>query len=143
MFRFTSIKDYHAALNAEHTTCVQAVKYYLDQITANENLNAYLEIFSEEALSLAAHLDAQRNQGKTLGKLHGVVIGIKDVLSYREFAKDSGPELDLLVDIAEKQEGCNITREELKIIIKKLLDVDMSLHKTEKSKIALNIYEYK
>ncbi|MEI6660460.1 MAG: hypothetical protein WCK91_03515, partial [bacterium] len=68
---------------------------------------------------------------------------IKDVLSYREFAKDSGPELDLLVDIAEKQEGCNITREELKIIIKKLLDVDMSLHKTEKSKIALNIYEYK
>jgi aspartyl-tRNA(Asn)/glutamyl-tRNA(Gln) amidotransferase subunit A len=83
LFRFTSIKDYHAALVAEHTTCTQAVKYYLDQIAAKENLNAYLEIFSEEALSLAAHLDAQRNQGKTLGKLHGVVIGIKDVLSYK------------------------------------------------------------
>ena len=83
MFRFTSIKDYHAALVAEHTTCTQAVKYYLDQITAQENLNAYLEIFSEEALSLAAHLDAQRKQGKILGKLHGVVIGIKDVLSYK------------------------------------------------------------
>jgi aspartyl-tRNA(Asn)/glutamyl-tRNA(Gln) amidotransferase subunit A len=83
LFRFTSIKDYHAALVAEHTTCTQAVKYYLDQITAQENLNAYLEIFSEEALSLAAHLDAQRNQGKSLGKLHGVVIGIKDVLSYK------------------------------------------------------------
>ena len=83
MFRFTSIKDYHAALVAERTTCTQAVKHYLDQIAAQENLNAYLEIFSEEALSLAAHLDAQRNQGKTLGKLHGVVIGIKDVLSYK------------------------------------------------------------
>jgi aspartyl-tRNA(Asn)/glutamyl-tRNA(Gln) amidotransferase subunit A len=55
----------------------------LDQIAAKENLNAYLEIFSEEALSLAAHLDAQRKEGKTLGKLHGVVIGIKDVLSYK------------------------------------------------------------
>ena len=83
MFRFTSIKDYHAALVAERTTCTQAVKYYLDQIAAQENLNAYLEIFSEEALSLAASLDAQRNQGKSVGKLHGVVIGIKDVLSYK------------------------------------------------------------
>ena len=83
MFRFTSIKDYHAALVAERTTCTQAVKYYLDQIAAQENLNAYLEIFSEEALSLAASLDENRKQGKSLGKLHGVVIGIKDVLSYK------------------------------------------------------------
>jgi aspartyl-tRNA(Asn)/glutamyl-tRNA(Gln) amidotransferase subunit A len=83
LFRFTSIKDYHAALVAAHTTCTQAVKYYLDQITAQENLNAYLEIFSEEALAQAAILDAERKQGKKLGKLHGVVIGIKDVLSYK------------------------------------------------------------
>ena len=83
MFRFTSIKDYHASLNAEHTTCTQAVKYYLDQITAHENLNAYLEVFSEEVLEQAAILDAEAKQGKKLGKLHGVIIGIKDVLSYK------------------------------------------------------------
>jgi len=83
LFRFTSIKDYHTALNAAHTTCTQAVKYYLDQITADANLNAYLEVFSEEALSYAADLDTERKQGKRLGKLHGVVIGIKDVLSYK------------------------------------------------------------
>ena len=83
MFRFTSIKDYNAALIAAHTTCTQAVKYYLDQIAAHENLNAYLEVFSKEALDQAAILDAERNQGKRVGKLHGVVIGIKDVLSYK------------------------------------------------------------
>ena len=83
MFRFTSIKDYHAALNAGHTTCAQAVKYYLDKITAHENLNAYLEVFSEEALEQAAILDAEAKQGKKLGKLHGVIIAIKDVLSYK------------------------------------------------------------
>ena len=83
MFRFTSIKDYHAALIAEHTTCAQAVKYYLDQIAAHENLNAFLEVFTEEALDQAAILDAERKQGKSLGKLHGVIIGIKDVLSYK------------------------------------------------------------
>ena len=86
MFRFTSIKDYHTALNAAHTTCVQAVKYYLDQITAHANLNAYLEVFSKEALAQAAILDAEAKQGKRLGKLHGVVIGIKDVLSYKGHA---------------------------------------------------------
>jgi len=83
LFRFTSIKDYHAALIAEHTTCAQAVKYYLDQIAAYENLNAFLEVFTEEALDQAAILDAERKQGKSLGKLHGVIIGIKDVLSYK------------------------------------------------------------
>jgi len=83
LFRFTSIKDYHAALNADHTTCAQAVKFYLDQITAHENLNAYLEVFSEEALEQAVILDADRKQGKKPGKLHGVIIGIKDVLSYK------------------------------------------------------------
>jgi len=86
LFRFTSIKDYHTALNAAHTTCVQAVKYYLDQITAHANLNAYLEVFSKEALAQAAILDAAAKQGKRLGKLHGVVIGIKDVLSYKGHA---------------------------------------------------------
>ncbi|TRZ81523.1 MAG: Asp-tRNA(Asn)/Glu-tRNA(Gln) amidotransferase subunit GatA [Sediminibacterium sp.] len=83
MFRFTSIKDYHAALVADHTTCTQAVKYYLDQIATQENLNAYLEVFAEEALDQAAILDAAAKQGKRLGKLHGVIIGIKDVLSYK------------------------------------------------------------
>jgi aspartyl-tRNA(Asn)/glutamyl-tRNA(Gln) amidotransferase subunit A len=83
LFRFTSIKDYHAALKSEHTTCTQAVKYYLDQIATQENLNAYLEIFSKEALDQAAVLDAERKQGIRLGKLHGVIIGIKDVLSYK------------------------------------------------------------
>jgi aspartyl-tRNA(Asn)/glutamyl-tRNA(Gln) amidotransferase subunit A len=55
----------------------------LEQIAVHENLNAYLELFSEEALSKAAHLDAERKAGKRVGKLHGVVIGIKDVLSYK------------------------------------------------------------
>ena len=83
MFRFTSIKDYHSALVAGRTTCVQVVKHYLEQITTYQHLNAYLEIFDQEALDLAANLDTKRKQGDSLGKLHGVVIGIKDVLSYK------------------------------------------------------------
>ena len=83
MFRFHSIKDYHTALIAEQVTCIQAVNFYLDQIEKYQDLNAFLEVFSEEALEQAAILDAEAKQGKKLGKLHGVVIGIKDVLSYK------------------------------------------------------------
>lgn len=82
MFRFNTIKDYHAALLAGETTCIQAVSFYLDQIHQHHHLNSFLEIFSEEAKIRAAALDALCAAGKPLGKLHGVVVGIKDVLCY-------------------------------------------------------------
>ena len=83
MFRFHSIKDYHTALIAEQVTCIQAVNFYLDQIKKHQELNAFLEVFSAEAIATANALDAARLQGAPLGKLHGVVIGIKDVLCYK------------------------------------------------------------
>ena len=83
MFRFHSIKDYHTALIAEQVTCIQAVNFYLDQIKKHQDLNAFLEVFAEEALATAKALDAVRQQGAPLGKLHGVVVGIKDVLCYK------------------------------------------------------------
>ena len=84
MFRFQSIKDYHTALIAEQVTCIQAVEFYLNQIKQHQNLNAFLEIFSEEAMDTANALDAARKQGAPLGKLHGVGVGIKDVLCYKD-----------------------------------------------------------
>ncbi len=83
MFRFTTIKDYHTALQAGEMSCVQAVDYYLDQIARHENLNAFLEVFTQDAKQRAIALDELRAQNKSLGKLHGVVVGIKDVLCYQ------------------------------------------------------------
>lgn len=47
-------------------------------------MNAYIQIYPEEALSTADRLDKERHAGKPAGKLHGVVIGIKDVLCYKD-----------------------------------------------------------
>ena len=82
MFSFNTIKDYQAALLAGTTTCQEAVDFYLAQIQQHQELNAYLEVFAEEAKQVAKEMDAHRLAGKPLGKLHGVVIGIKDVLCY-------------------------------------------------------------
>ena len=84
MFRFTNINEYQAALLAGEQTCAQAVQYYLDQIEKHQALNAYLEVNAEEALLRAKELDNRVDQKNLVGKLHGVVIGIKDVLCYKD-----------------------------------------------------------
>ena len=84
MFRFTTIKDYHAALQVNQLSCAQVVDFYLSQIEKNSSLHSFLEVFSEEAQQRALELDASRAQGIPMGKLHGVVVGIKDVLCYKD-----------------------------------------------------------
>ena len=83
MFSFHSIQQYQKDLLNGTTTCVEAVEFFLRKIDAAKNLNAYTEVFAEEALQKAATLDKQRLSGKPLGKLHGVVVGIKDVICYQ------------------------------------------------------------
>lgn len=83
MFTFSTIKDYQNNLLHSKTTCLEAVQYYLEAIKAKSHLNAYLEVFEEEAIATAKALDAKRQSGKPIGKLHGVVIALKDVICYK------------------------------------------------------------
>ncbi|MEP6747952.1 MAG: Asp-tRNA(Asn)/Glu-tRNA(Gln) amidotransferase subunit GatA, partial [Bacteroidota bacterium] len=66
------------------TTCVEAVEFFLRRTEASKQLNAFTEVFGEEALRSAKALDKKRLDGKPLGKLHGVVAGIKDVICYKD-----------------------------------------------------------
>lgn len=84
MFNFTSIQNYHAQLLAGSCSCQEAVHFYLQQIAARPQLNAYVRVYAEEALEKAKQLDAARAKNAPMGKLHGVVIAIKDVLCYKD-----------------------------------------------------------
>lgn len=84
MFEFSSIEQYHAQLKEGRATCLQAVEHYLQQIDSFARLNAYIEVYKEEALYRARELDAKRKNGQPIGNLHGVVIGIKDVICYKD-----------------------------------------------------------
>ncbi len=77
------IRQYHEELAGNKTTCVETVRFYLQQIEVHKNLNAFIEVYADEALALARQLDEKRNNGGPLKKLHGVVIAIKDVLCYK------------------------------------------------------------
>jgi aspartyl-tRNA(Asn)/glutamyl-tRNA(Gln) amidotransferase subunit A len=93
LFSFHSIKDYQSTLLNGQTTCVEAVSYYLQQIEAQKHLNAFLEVFTDDALAQAARLDALQLSGKPLGKLHGVVVCIKDVICYKGHTVSAGSKI--------------------------------------------------
>ena len=84
MFEFISIEHYHSRLREGRTSCIQAVEHYLEQIRLYMHLNAFVHVYAEEAIEAARRLDANRAAGKTLGRLHGVVVGIKDVIAYKD-----------------------------------------------------------
>ena len=84
MFIFHSIQDYQKALKDGTVSCVEAVLHYLKEIENNRHLNAYIQVYGEESLEKARLLDQRRKEGRPAGKLHGVVIGLKDVISYKD-----------------------------------------------------------
>jgi len=83
LFEFSSIEQYHARLKEGKLTCLQAVGHYISQIQSKQHLNAFIEVYAEEALEKAKELDNKRRTGSRIGKLHGVVIGLKDIISYK------------------------------------------------------------
>ena len=83
MFEFSSIEQYHAQLLEGNVTCLQAVEYYLQRIRSASHLNAFVEVYADEALHKAKELDEKRKTGNNIGKLHGMIIGLKDVICHK------------------------------------------------------------
>jgi aspartyl-tRNA(Asn)/glutamyl-tRNA(Gln) amidotransferase subunit A len=84
LFGFSSIKKYHSSLQEGTVTCLQAVEHYLQQIQTRQHLNAFVNVYADEAIARAKQLDETRKKGNTTGKLHGVIIGIKDIIAYQD-----------------------------------------------------------
>ncbi|MCC2547226.1 Asp-tRNA(Asn)/Glu-tRNA(Gln) amidotransferase subunit GatA [Hymenobacter sp. BT175] len=85
MRRFNSLTEVRYELTTGTLTCRQLVEYYLDNIQRTTHLNAYLEVFADEARAQADAVDAKRAAG-TAGRLAGMVLGLKDVLAYKDHA---------------------------------------------------------
>ena len=76
-----NIASYHQSLKQGSTTVRKTVEEFLARIEANKNLNAYLAVYSDEALQRAEAIDEKIADG-TAGRLAGVVVGIKDNICY-------------------------------------------------------------
>ncbi|MDO3640787.1 Asp-tRNA(Asn)/Glu-tRNA(Gln) amidotransferase subunit GatA [Mucilaginibacter sp. L3T2-6] len=79
---YTSLSGIKNDITAGKTTVEKLVQSYLSNIAVNSHLNAFNEVFREEALNRAKEVDVRIKQG-TAGKLAGMVIGIKDNICYK------------------------------------------------------------
>jgi len=81
--RYTALSLIQKDLKDGSLTCKQLVDYYLTNIEANEHLNAFVEVYAEEARENAISIDQKIVNG-TAGRLAGMVVAIKDVLSHKD-----------------------------------------------------------
>lgn len=82
MKNYARIADIRTDLEAGVITCVQLVEHYLGRIAEQQHLNAFLEVWGDEALHRAREVDSKIAAG-TAGKLAGAVIALKDVLTFK------------------------------------------------------------
>lgn len=74
-------------------TCQGLVQQYLKQINAfNAEYNVFLEVYREEAYEQAQRIDQKIKAGQA-GKLAGMVIGIKDLLTYENHGSQAGSQI--------------------------------------------------
>lgn len=77
MFSFDAIQK---VLAAGTTTVEQLTASYLGSIEQQQSLNAFISVFSHEALEQAKEVDRKRKSGNA-GPLAGMVVSVKDAIS--------------------------------------------------------------
>ncbi len=82
MKNYYSFKDIQGDLCNGATSCQKLVLGYLDNISKQPKLNAFVEVYREEALERAQEIDNKIIQNQA-GKLAGLVIGVKDNICYK------------------------------------------------------------
>ena len=76
----TAAKIAHGELS-----CCSVVEKCLDTIKSkNATLNAFSDIYFDEAMSLALERDAEARSGNVRGPLHGIPVGIKDLFYVKD-----------------------------------------------------------
>lgn len=80
---YATFRDIQNDLQQGAITCEDLVKHHLAIIKHKSHLNAFLGVYEEDALVRAAAIDQKIKEGRA-GKLAGLVVGLKDVLSYKD-----------------------------------------------------------
>lgn len=80
-------------LIAHQTSCVERVQHHLSIIKKKAHLNVFLSVYEEEALGQAHQIDLKIKKNGVAGKLAGMVVGLKDVFSYKGHPLQAGSKI--------------------------------------------------
>ena len=79
-----TIFDIVESVTSGKKSAEEITRYYLAQIAEkNPQINAFVEVFEQDALAQAKAIDAKKARGEKLGALAGVPVGIKDNILYQ------------------------------------------------------------
>ena len=81
MRSYATFRDIQHDLQQGTLSCKDLVQHHLINIKSKAHLNAFLSVYEHEALDRAAEVD-QKIKQKNAGKLAGLVVALKDVLSH-------------------------------------------------------------
>ena len=73
-------------------TSVELVKNHLSVIEKKKHLNAFLSVYSQETLAQAEEVD-RKIKNRKAGKLAGLVVGLKDLLCYKDHPLQCGSKI--------------------------------------------------
>lgn len=90
--RFSSLSQIQSAISESSITLPELVRFYLSNIEANQHLNAFLEVFGDEAIEAAERIQSKITEKKA-GKLAGMVIAIKDNIIYKDHESNASSKI--------------------------------------------------
>lgn len=89
---FASLSEIKEAIGRGETSCQQLVEFYLGNIEKKKHLNAFLQVYEQEAREQAGVVDQKIADG-TAGKLAGMIVGLKDVLCHQDHGLQCGSQI--------------------------------------------------
>ena len=111
---FLSLAELAGFIERKEITPVDAVEAYLRRIEdVNPKLNAFITVLKEQALQEAASATSEIANGRYLGPLHGIPVGVKDQIHTRGIRTTDAsklrehfvPEIDATVVVNLKKAG--------------------------------------
>lgn len=81
---FSSYQELREKLLNKEVTCEAVIESYIARAESKKDLNAFIELFREKAISRARELDKKLASGATPGKLFGMPIAIKDNIAIKD-----------------------------------------------------------
>ena len=114
-------------LRSGEVSCVEVCKAYIDRVNKFEKeVKAWAYIDKKTIIEKAEEKDAYRKSGKPLGPLHGLPIGVKDIIGTEDMPTECGTELRKGVPESSDAEVVNLLKISGAIIMGKTVTTELA-----------------
>jgi Asp-tRNA(Asn)/Glu-tRNA(Gln) amidotransferase A subunit family amidase len=124
-----------AAIRAGKITSEELVRACLDRIAAlEERIGAWTHLDGDHALKQAREADKLLQQGKALGPLHGIPVGVKDIFDTRDMPTEDGTVLHAGRQPTEDATAVSLLREAGAVILGKTVTTELAVYAPGKTR---------